>query len=108
MFQIALNLCRDHARRHARRSLTALDDAPEPADFNSPNTDALANERTAAVRTAIAALPENLRAPIVLSEYEDLTHAEIAAIIQVTPKAVETRIARARDLLRKKLSSWLA
>ncbi|MDF3057712.1 MAG: polymerase subunit sigma-24 [Rariglobus sp.] len=108
MFQIALNLARDHARRRTRRPLVALDEAPEPADTHGdPQSESLAAERASAVRTAIATLPDNLRAPLVLSEYENMSHADIAAIVRATPKAVETRLARARDLLRKKLTGFL-
>lgn len=109
MFQIALNLCRDHARRRHRRPFVALDSAPERADPRpSPDAAALASERTSAIRDAIATLPEKLRAPLLLSTYHDLPHAEIAASLRVTPKAVETRLARARELLRQKLVRWLA
>lgn len=108
MFQIALNLCRDHGRRRARRPLVALDAAPESSDAQpSPDSAAIADERTAAIRAAIAALPENLRAPLLLSTYDDLSHIEIAKIIDATPKAVETRLARARHQLRQTLARWL-
>jgi RNA polymerase sigma factor (sigma-70 family) len=109
MFQIALNLCRDHARRRTRRPLVALDTAPDFADSHpAPDATPLATERTAAVRAALAALPEKLRAPLLLSTYENLSHIEIAAILRATPKAVETRLTRARDQLRQKLTRWLA
>lgn len=107
MFQIALNLARDHARRRTRRPLVALDAAPEPSHADSPDSQSLAAERASAVRSAIAALPDKLREPLLLSEYQDLSHAEIAAIIHATPKAVETRLARARALLRQSLARWL-
>lgn len=108
MFQIALNLCRDHGRRHSRRPVAALDEAPESADASpSPDSAALDSERARAVRDAIRSLPENLREPLILSTYEELPQAEIAAILHATPKAVETRIARARDRLRQKLVRWL-
>ncbi|MEZ0218402.1 MAG: RNA polymerase sigma factor [Rariglobus sp.] len=108
MFQIALNLCRDHGRRRTRRPLVDLDTAPEQTDSHpSPDSSALAAERTAAVRFAIAALPENLRAPLLLSTYEHLSHQEIATTLRATPKTVETRLARARELLRKKLVRFL-
>ena len=108
MFQIALNLCRDHGRRRTRRPLVALDNAPDFADSHpAPDAAALFDERTAAVRDAIAALPENLRAPLLLSTYENLSHLEIAATLRATPKAVETRLSRARELLRKKLVRFL-
>lgn len=109
MFQIALNLCRDHGRRRTRRPLVALDAAPEQTDSHpSPDSSALAAERTAAVRAAIAALPENLRAPLLLSAYENLSHIEIAETLRASPKAVETRLARAREQLRHTLVRWLA
>lgn len=108
MFQIALNLCRDHARRRIRRPLVALDTAPDQPDSHpSPDATALATERTAAVRAALAALPEKLRAPLLLSTYENLSHLEIAATLRATPKAVETRLSRGRELLRKKLVRFL-
>lgn len=108
MFQIALNLTRDHARRRTRRPLVALEDAPEPIDGRAdPKAATLASERVTAVRAAIATLPDNLRESLVLSEYQELSHAEIASIVHATPKAVETRLARARELLRKKLVRFL-
>ena len=109
MFQIALNLARDHARRSTRRPLVALDAAPDHADtLPSPDSDALATERMLTVRAAIAELPADLRAALIFSEYDDKSHAEIAAIVGATSKAVETRLARARDLLRKKLARFMA
>lgn len=109
MFQIALNLCRDQGRRRTRRPLVALDAAPEQTDARpAPDTATIDGERTAAVRAAIAALPEKLRAPLLLSAYEEKSHAEIAEIVGGTTKAVETRVARARELLRQKLARWLA
>jgi RNA polymerase sigma factor (sigma-70 family) len=109
MFQIALNLCRDHGRRLKNRPLAALDEAPDHADTRpAPDTATLTEERAVAVRTAIAALPENLRTPLLLSTYDQLSHIDIAAIVKSTPKAVETRLARARELLKTKLGRWLA
>jgi RNA polymerase sigma-70 factor (ECF subfamily) len=66
-----------------------------------------ARERAAAVRDAIAALPVHLREAIVLFEYEQMSHAEIAAAVGATPKAIETRIYRAREKLRAALERWM-
>ncbi len=108
MFQIALNLARDHCRRRTRRPTDSLDSAPELSGDDHPGSDALATERTLTVRAAIAELPTDLRAALVLSEYDNRSHAEIAEIVGATPKAVETRLYRARDLLRKKLAKFMA
>ena len=108
MFQIALNLARDHCRRRTRRPTDSLDAAPEPSDDQNPGAAALLAERARTVRAAIAELPEDLRAAVIFSEYDDKSHAEIAAIVGATPKAVETRLYRARDLLRKKLAKFMS
>lgn len=107
MFQIALNLARDHARRQRRRPTDPLADAPEQVTEITPKTQTLENEQAAAVRAAIAELPEDLRDAVLLSEYEDKSHAEIAGIVGATSKAVETRLYRARAQLRKTLSRFL-
>lgn len=63
-------------------------------------------ERAAAVRDAIAGLPTDLREAIVLFEYEQMSHAEIGVVLRCTPKAVESRLYRAREKLRGVLQRW--
>lgn len=113
MFQIALNLARDHARKRLRRRTDSLEDAPpsetEALAHSSPGPAAAASdaEEIAAVRSALAALPDDLREVLVLFEYEGCSHAEIAATVGATPKAVENRLYRAREKLRSALGAWL-
>ena len=57
------------------------------------------DRRRAALDRAISILPDNLKAPLLLSALEGRSHAEIALIVGATPKAVETRVARARAKL---------
>jgi RNA polymerase sigma-70 factor (ECF subfamily) len=59
------------------------------------------------VRTAISKLPEDLREAIVLCEWEEYSVAEAAVILEATPKAVESRLYRARQILRERLKQWL-
>jgi RNA polymerase sigma-70 factor (ECF subfamily) len=113
MFQIALNLARDHARKTTRRRTDSLD-AADPATVAglassnlAPDAAARHAEEVAAVRAALEELPESLRAVVLLAEYEHLPHIEIAAIVGATPKAVENRLARAREKLRASLAPWL-
>ena len=67
----------------------------------------LATERARAVRVAVKQLPEDLREAIVLCEWEERSVAEAATILEATPKAVESRLYRARQVLRERLKSWL-
>jgi RNA polymerase sigma-70 factor (ECF subfamily) len=55
------------------------------------------------VHRAILALPLDLREALSLFVHEDLSYAEIAALSNCTPKAVETRIYRARQILKEQL-----
>lgn len=113
MFQIALNLARDHVRKQQRRRTDSLELVPAAgteslaAPENPPDVSARHAEEIAAVRSAIAALPEEMREVLVLFEYEDKTHAEIAEIVGATTKSVETRLYRARDKLKTTLARWL-
>jgi len=101
IFSIAVNLARNRLRWWRRRPEVALDEWMETAGGNSGGAEPLERaERAAAVRDAIAALPSDLREAIVLSEYEQLSQSEIALAVGTTRKAVESRIARARERLR--------
>src|SRR5690349_10628351 len=93
LYTIAANLARNHFRwrsRHPNVSLEAESGETEqslgatlPANTPTPNDEALARERTVAVRMAVGKLPEDLREAIVLCEWEALSVADAAAI----PKA---------------------
>ena len=117
LFTIAANLARNHFRwraRHPNLSLEAASDETGqtlggtlPANAPTPKEAALANERAGAVRAAVKNLPEDLRAAIVLCEWEERSVAEAAMILEATPKAVESRLYRARGILRERLKSWL-
>ena len=117
LFTIAANLARNHFRwrsRHPNVSLEAETGETEqtlggtlPANDPAPNEQALAAERAEAVRLAVAKLPEDLREAIVLCEWEEYSVANAAKILETTPKAVESRLYRARNILRERLKQWL-
>lgn len=108
IFSIAINLARNRLRWWRRRPEIALEDwTGMPAETASGAAITEQSERRRAVQEAIADLPVNLREALVLSEYEQLSHAEIGRIVAATPKAVETRVARAREKLRRRLANWL-
>lgn len=104
VFAIAVNLARNRLRWWRSRPEVALEEWTENASETATGAGAAeARERAAAVRDAIATLPMELREAIVLFEYERLSHAEIAATVGATAKAVENRIHRARERLRAAL-----
>ena len=117
LFTIAANLARNQFRWRARHPNLSLDaENPEteqslgstlPANSPAPNEQTLTEERAAAVRLAVKNLPEEMRAAVVLCEWEERSVAEAATILETTPKAVESRLYRARGILRERLKSWL-
>jgi RNA polymerase sigma-70 factor (ECF subfamily) len=77
------------------------------ADELNPSEAAENVEQTRAVREAVMSLPNDLREAVVLFEYEDMSHEQISAITGCSTKAVETRLYRARGILRERLKRWL-
>ena len=116
LFTIAANLCRNLARWRERHPTVSLDaptdeDGPGlgsviPALAESPSDSAERNDLASAVREHIHTLPHDLKTAVILFEYEELSYEEIGEIVGCSPKAVETRLYRARKLLREALSRW--
>lgn len=61
-----------------------------------------------AAQQAIEELPEKARMVYKLSRLEGLTYNEIAEVLEVSPKTVETHMSRALTFLRERLSRYLS
>jgi RNA polymerase sigma-70 factor, ECF subfamily len=72
---------------------------PDPSP--NPEQVMLSADRSRHLRRLIAALPESLRDVLVMREFADLSYAQIATILAVPAGTVMSRLARARDSLRK-------
>src|SRR5262245_5418192 len=101
IFRIARNLAIDHRRRHAVR-LT------EPAAARPEAGRPAAQDTSAAVNEALAALEPLDRDVFLLREAGGLSYAEIAAACDLTVPAVRSRIHRARLDLRARLRDPIA
>ena len=107
--RIAINKCRDWARRRKVRAFFSralpLESAHHVAsDIPSPDMEASDRLELARVRGAIAQLPQNLREVLLLRGMDDVSQAEAAAMLNVSEKTVETRLYRARMRLRDLLA----
>jgi RNA polymerase sigma-70 factor (ECF subfamily) len=106
--RIALNKCRDRARREAVRRAIGLgrhtappETAPDPAagaDHALAAATALAQ-----LEQAIAALPSALKEPLVLTVLEGLSQKDAGAVLGLSAKAVEVRVYRAKRQLAERL-----
>jgi RNA polymerase sigma-70 factor (ECF subfamily) len=106
VFAIAVNLARNRLRWWRRRPEVTLEAWQGEEETAGGAEAAEQKERAEAVRGAIAALPRDLREALVLAEYEGMSQAEIAATLGTTAKAVESRLYRARAVLRTRLARW--
>lgn len=101
--RIALNKSRDWARRRRVRRAFSLPFSPESEAVMSPDVsvDDAVHQRGELQRTqrAIASLPSGQRDVLMLRAIEEMSQAETAAVLGITEKAVETRLARARRTL---------
>jgi len=108
VMRIALNKCRDWARRQAVRNFfrkaQPIEQAFDLAD-DAPTPEAEAGDRAelAQVKQAMALLPHKLRQVLVLRAVEGLSQAEAADALGVSGKTIETRLYRARRQLAENL-----
>jgi RNA polymerase sigma-70 factor (ECF subfamily) len=115
-YRVATNACLDELRRRRRRPVPGLaadldDDgfergglsvhAGNPAADGTLGLDRVPEQM--AVEEALAQLPIEFRAPVVLRDLCDLDYAEIADVLDIPPGTVRSRIARGRAQLARAL-----
>ena len=106
---IALNKCRDWSRRAAVRRIfvrpareeEGLEAAPDP--HRGAEASMVAHEEEAELGRELARLPSGLKAPLLLTVLDGLSHAEAGQVLGLSAKAVESRVYRARRELARRL-----
>ena len=109
LFQIAVNLCRDLARKKRPMAFAEMasdeeeaieDESPLPLDQVEEH------ELERALARAVADLPEMYRAVVTLRYTEELAYEDIAAVLKLPVNTVRTHLFRAKSMLRKALAKW--
>lgn len=101
--RIIVNLCLD--RQRARRQLVPIEDAAEIASAApNPEAAAIASDQRARLAAAMAQLTPRQRAAMQMFHGEGMSMAEIADVLEATPKAVEGLLGRARMELKTMLA----
>ncbi len=104
MYRVTTNCCLDELRRQRRRPTDPLPEV-EPAPLGgAPDIDETVADRTD-IDAALARLPPEFRAPVVLRDLVGHDYAEIAAILDLPPGTVRSRIARGRRALARTLGN---
>lgn len=97
IYRITVSRCLDYKRKRSIKNfltgLTGISEKPQ-VDTDEKNF----------VQSCVKALKEELRLPVVLHYNIGLNYSEIGEILNITPKAVEGRIYRAKQKLRVELS----
>lgn len=108
LFGIARNLTR---RRMAdvqnQNALPIVDEMLEEIVDPNEDLDLLAElsqaESLECLRKAVLALPEQYREVVVLCELEEMTYPEAAALLEISPGTIASRLHRARAMLKTRL-----
>lgn len=113
LYRICANVCNDILRKRQRRGMTVSLDADDgdknpaselPSEAPTPEESLEADERQRLVRAAIDSLSDEFRTVIVLSDLQQLSYEEVANVLKIPTGTVKSRLNRARNALRKKLS----
>jgi RNA polymerase sigma factor (sigma-70 family) len=106
LFGVARNLLfRGSSRRRSRHAL--VDRLAGELRSAHPPHGAVEDERSAALRAALAALPEREREIVMLTAWEGLTPKQIAAVTRTSVNIVRVRLHRARTRLKRDLTAPL-
>ncbi len=113
IYRIAVNKCIDRIRHNNRQKRFAFvtsifnKDTGElmhnPPEFNHPGVVIENKEKAAKLFKAISQLPENQQSAFILKQVEGLSQKEVAYILNMSEKGIESLIQRAKASLRKKL-----
>jgi RNA polymerase sigma-70 factor (ECF subfamily) len=118
LFTIARNLCLNEIRRRSRHPAESIEeehaeheDQPhrqyEDKSQMAPPEQLLQGELARKIEEALAGLPENQRAAILLCRQDELSYEEIAGVLDCSLSATKSLIHRGRETLKEKLKPYL-
>jgi RNA polymerase sigma-70 factor (ECF subfamily) len=107
LFKIVVNSCLNKLRDKKKFSLSQLDEDLHASSENQPDKSLEQEELRMLVRNAVDSLPENQRTVILLNQYENFSYQDMARILDCSVSAIESRLFRAKESLRTKLSQYI-
>ncbi len=118
LYRIATNLAVNHARdtKHEREAQTIYLDAtdeetgttPDVAD-DEPTVEQrlVRDERMAAIRKHVVALPERQRMAVLMHKYQGMDYRQIGEVLKLSESATKSLLFRAYQTLREKLKDFV-
>jgi RNA polymerase sigma-70 factor (ECF subfamily) len=117
IFHITQNVARNALRSRRRRPSVNLDpDTPSSQGLmeallcdrgDAPSRPVERDEIAGVVRAAVAELAGRQRAAVELHQFHDRTYAQVAEVLDMTPKAAKSLLYRARNQLREVLTPFM-
>jgi RNA polymerase sigma-70 factor, ECF subfamily len=118
LYRIATNLAVNYARdtRRERGAQTVYLDAPDEETGTTPDVAderpsveqrLLHDERMAAIRAQVMALPERQRAAVLMHKYQGMDYRQIGEVLKLSESATKSLLFRAYQTLRDKLKDFV-
>jgi RNA polymerase sigma-70 factor (ECF subfamily) len=118
LYRIATNLAVNHARdtKYERTAPTLELDQPDPESGTLPEVAAsdpnveqrmLREERMAAIRAHVAALPERQRMAVLMHKYQEMDYRQIGEVLKLSESATKSLLFRAYQTLRERLKEFV-
>ena len=113
LYRIAVNHLKDHLRKHAKErhiSLEALGREPSLSEDEIKKKEKAqeAADRKKLLYESLQSLPEKYQVILSLRDIQGHSYEEIAGILRLSPGTVDSRLHRARKMLRKKIAPFLS
>jgi RNA polymerase sigma-70 factor (ECF subfamily) len=118
LYRIATNLAVNHARdtKNERSVQAVYLDAPDEQTGTTPDVadddpsaeqHLLRQERMAAIRAHVMALPERQRMAVLMHKYQGMDYREIGEVLKLSESATKSLLFRAYQTLREKLKDFV-
>ncbi|WP_263352887.1 RNA polymerase sigma factor [Acidicapsa acidisoli] len=118
LYRIATNLAVNHARdtKNERTAQTLELDAPDAESGSTPEVAdddlnveqrMLREERMAAIRAQVSALPERQRMAVLMHKYQEMDYRQIGDVLKLSESATKSLLFRAYQTLRERLKEFV-
>ncbi len=113
LYRIAINHARDYLRKKSRMIQISIDNIKESSILQEDKTmkeekESAEAQRKKFVHQSILSLPEKHQVILSLRDIQGFSYEEISKILKISPGTVDSRIYRARKMLRKKLAPFFS